>query len=60
MDNATGNGMSAERCAKLMLKAIRNKKEEVHIAGAKEKFGVFVKRFFPRLFSILIRKMKVT
>ena len=60
MDNATGNGMSAERCAKLMLKAIRNKKEEVHIAGAKEKFGVFVKRFFPRFFSVLIRKLHVT
>jgi short-subunit dehydrogenase len=60
MDNATGNGMSAERCAKLMLKAIKNKKEEVCIAGAKEKFGVYVKRFFPRLFSVLIRKMNVT
>jgi dehydrogenase/reductase SDR family protein 7B len=60
MDTATGKGMSAARCAKLMLKAMKNKKEEVYIAGAKEKLGVLVKRFFPRFFSILIRKMRVT
>ncbi|WP_435414216.1 SDR family oxidoreductase [Polaribacter aestuariivivens] len=60
MDVATGNGMSPERLAVLMLKAIKNKKEEVYIAGAKEKLGVYVKRFFPKLFSILVRKMSVT
>ena len=60
MDVSTGNGMSPERCAKLMLKAIKNKKEEVCIAGAKEKLGVYVKRFFPKLFSVLIRKLSVT
>jgi dehydrogenase/reductase SDR family protein 7B len=43
-----------------MLKAIKNKKEEVYIAGAKEKLGVYVKRFFPTLFSVLVRKMSVT
>jgi dehydrogenase/reductase SDR family protein 7B len=59
-DMATGNGMSPERCAKHMLRAIKNKKEEVYIAGAKEKLGVYVKRFFPKLFSILVRKMSVT
>ena len=60
IDTATGNGMAPERCAKLMLKAIKNKKEEAYIAGAKEKFGMYVKRFFPRLLSVLIRKMSVT
>ncbi|QNM84950.1 SDR family oxidoreductase [Polaribacter pectinis] len=60
MDVATGNGMSAERLAKLMAKAIKKKKEEIYIAGAKEKLGVYVKRFFPKLFSILVRKMSVT
>ncbi|TXD50089.1 SDR family oxidoreductase [Polaribacter sp. IC073] len=60
MDAATGNGMSAEDCAKQMLKAIDKKKEEVYIAGAKEKLGVCVKRFFPKLFSVLVRKMRVT
>ncbi|QOD59719.1 SDR family oxidoreductase [Polaribacter haliotis] len=60
MDVATGNGMSPERLAKLMINAIENKKEEVYIAGAKEKLGVYTKRFFPKLISILVRKMSVT
>lgn len=60
MDVATENGMSAQKCAILMLKAIKNKKEEVYIAGAKEKFGVYMKRFFPKIFSVLVRKMSVT
>jgi dehydrogenase/reductase SDR family protein 7B len=60
VDVATGNGMSPERCAKRMLKAIKNKKEEVYIAGVKEKLGVHVKRFFPKLFSVLVRKIRVT
>lgn len=60
MDLATGNGMSSKDCAKQMLKAIEKKKEEVYIAGAKEKLGVYVKRFFPKLFSVLVRKMRVT
>jgi len=60
VDVATGNGMSPERCAKRMLKAIKNEKEEVYIAGVKEKLGVYVKRFFPKLFSVLVRKIRVT
>ena len=59
MDTATGNGMSAQSCALLMLKAIAKNKEEVYIAGFKEKLGVFTKRLFPKIFSVLIRKMKV-
>ncbi|QTD36180.1 SDR family oxidoreductase [Polaribacter batillariae] len=60
MDAATKKGMSPERFAKLMVNAIEKKKEEVYIAGAKEKLGVYVKRFFPKLFSILVRKISVT
>lgn len=60
MDKATANGIDPNRFAKLMAHAIYKKKEEVYIAGAKEKLGVYVKRFFPRLFSIMIRKMSVT
>ena len=60
MDKATQNGIDPDRFAKLMLKAIRQKKEEVYIAGAKEKLGVYVKRFFPKLLSIMIRKLSVT
>lgn len=60
MDAATANGIHPDRFAKLMLKAIKNKREEVYIAGAKEKLGVYAKRFFPKLLSKMIRKLSVT
>lgn len=60
MDNATANGIQPDRFAKLMAKAIKQKKEEVYISGAKEKLGVYVKRWMPKVFSIMIRKMSVT
>lgn len=60
MDKATANGIQPERFAKLMATAIKNKKEEVYIAGAKEKLGVYVKRFVPKLFSVMVRKLSVT
>ena len=60
MDVATENGINSTHFAKLMAKAIKNKKEEVYIAGAKEKLAVFVKRFFPKILSIMIRKLSVT
>lgn len=60
MDVATANGIAPERFAKLMIKVIKNKKEEVYIAGFKEKLGVFTKRFYPKLLSKMIRKLSVT
>lgn len=60
MDNATKNGLSPERFAQLMAKAIYKKKQEVYIAGFKEKLGVYTKRFFPKLLSKMIRKLSVT
>jgi short-subunit dehydrogenase len=60
MDKATANGIKPDRFAKLMAKAIKKKKEEVYIAGAKEKLGVYVKRWIPRLFSYMVRKLSVT
>ena len=60
MDTATENGIQPERFAKLMAKAIRKRKEEVYIAGAKEKLGVYTKRYFPKLLSVMIRKLSVT
>jgi hypothetical protein len=43
-----------------MIKAIANKKQEVVIGGVKEKFAVYIKRYFPKVLSSMIRKMKVT
>ena len=60
MDVATENGIEPNRFAKIMAKAIYSKKEEVYIAGFKEKLGVYAKRFFPKLLSIMIRKLSVT
>jgi dehydrogenase/reductase SDR family protein 7B len=60
MDLAKGNGIIPECCANRILKAIKKKKEEVYIAGAKEKLGMYLKQFFPKLFSVLVRKIGVT
>jgi short-subunit dehydrogenase len=60
MDSATANGIDPDRFAKLMIKAIKKQKEEVYIAGAKEKLGVYAKRFYPKLLSKMIRKLSVT
>ncbi len=59
MDAATANGLTAEECAIQIAEAIKSEKEEVIVSKFKEKFGVFVKRHFPALFSIMIRKMAV-
>jgi dehydrogenase/reductase SDR family member 7B len=59
MDDAQANGMSANECALEILKAIKSGKEEVYIGG-KEKYAVLFKRFFPGLFSKIVRKAKVT
>ena len=60
MDTATANGIKPDRFAKLMAKAIYKQKEEVHIAGVKEKSAIYAKRFFPKLLSVMIRKLSVT
>lgn len=49
------NGMSAEQCAKQIVKAVRRKKEEVYIGGT-EVYGVYLKRYFPNLLSRILRK----
>ncbi|TKC12214.1 SDR family oxidoreductase [Pedobacter polaris] len=59
MDDAQNNGMPAEVFAQKLIKAIKAKKEEVYIGG-KEVNAVLLKRFFPNLFSKIIRKAKVT
>lgn len=59
MDEATQNGLSPQKCAIEIVKAIKSGKEEIVIGGFKEKFGVWMKRHFPAIFSVMIRKMKV-
>lgn len=59
MDDAQANGMAAEVCAKKIMRAIERNKEEVLVGGTREVMGVYVKRFFPKLFSRIIRKANV-
>lgn len=58
IDHAQYQGKTPEWCAKKIIRAIEKNKEEVNIAG-REVLGVYVKRFFPKLFSKLIRKVDV-
>jgi short-subunit dehydrogenase len=58
MDDAQEKGMNPEVCARKIVVAISNKKEEINIGG-KEIYGVSLKRFFPLIFSKFIKKAKV-
>jgi short-subunit dehydrogenase len=55
MDDSHENAISAEECAKQIIDAIQKNKEEILIGG-RELMAVKVKRFFPSLFSKIIRK----
>ena len=59
MDKTTEHGLSPAECARQIVKAIIKKKEEVYIGGRKEVFAVYAKRFFPKLFSRVVRKAVV-
>lgn len=59
MDKATAAGLTPKQCAKQIVEGIISNKQEMVIGGMKEKFGIITKRFFPSLFSVLIRKMAV-
>jgi len=58
MDQAQANGMSPEKCAKKIFTTMKSKKEEVYIGG-KETYAVYLKRFFPAVFSKILRKSNV-
>ena len=59
MDIATANGLTADECARQIISAIKSGKEEIVVAKFKERFAVFAKRFFPGIFSSMIRRMAV-
>jgi short-subunit dehydrogenase len=58
MDNLQATGKPVDWCARKIVKAIECRKEEVYIGG-KEILLIYIKRFFPSLFSSIIRKVKV-
>ncbi|MDP5061774.1 MAG: SDR family oxidoreductase [Maribacter sp.] len=57
-DNATENGMPVNDCAKEIISAIKKKRFETYVGG-KEKFGIYLKRFFPKLLHKVVLKSKV-
>jgi short-subunit dehydrogenase len=58
MDAAQANGMSPERCAQKIIQGILKNKEEMYVGG-KEIYGVWLKRFFPKIFSRIVKTAKV-
>lgn len=60
IDKATSNGLSPEVFAKKALKVIEKQKNEAVIGGNLEIFAVYMKRFFPRLLTKMLRKVAVT
>lgn len=59
MDKGQASGMSAEKCARLIVKSIENNKNEAYIGGMKEKAGIYLKRFWPKAAALAIRKLGV-
>lgn len=59
MDNATSKGIDPSVLAAKILKALRNGKEEIYVGG-REVMGIYLKRFFPRILSRVVRKAKTT
>lgn len=58
LDKKHWKGKQADWCAREILSAIERGKEEVYLGG-REVLGVYLKRFFPRLFTRIIRKIAV-
>jgi short-subunit dehydrogenase len=58
MDESTLNGLSAEACAKKIIRGLEQEKEEIFIGG-KEIIPVYIKRFFPGLFTWIMKRQKV-
>ena len=58
MDDATDKGLDPARLAHKILRTIEAGKEEAYFGG-KEVLGVYLKRFFPRYFSKILRNAKV-
>lgn len=60
MDPNQAKGLDSDWTAEKIKEAVQTGKDEFIIAGTKEKFGLFVKRFFPGLLPWLLRKIKNT
>jgi dehydrogenase/reductase SDR family protein 7B len=57
MEEGQAKGMTPETCARKTLRAIKRNREEVYMGGT-EILPHQVKRFFPRVFSYIIKRLK--
>ena len=57
LDNNQKGGISAEKCAKDIIKGIKKNKHEI-ISGGTEKWGVLLHRLFPKLFYKILKNKK--
>lgn len=55
LDNNQKGGISAEKCARDIIRGIKKDKHEI-ISGGTEKWGILLKRLFPKLFYRILRK----
>ena len=57
LDDGQAHGISVESCSKQIISAIKKEKKEVLIGG-KEVFMVWIRKYFPSLFYLIINKIK--
>ncbi|HEY6351484.1 MAG TPA: SDR family oxidoreductase [Candidatus Angelobacter sp.] len=55
MDSGQARGMPVEQCAAQIMKGLARGKEEIYV-GNRDKYVVYLKRFFPRMFSRMIAR----
>jgi short-subunit dehydrogenase len=55
-DDTHVSGISAEKCAAAIVRAIANGREEIYVG--REAYAIYIKRFFPWLFSRVVRRVK--
>ena len=60
MGEGQSKAMAPDVFAEKLLRALDSRKEEILIGGMREMMGVYLKRFFPRLLSRILRKAKLT
>lgn len=59
MDAGQAKGMSTEKCARKIINAVSKKKKEVYVGGS-EIFMVYLKKYFPRIFTSIASKISPT
>ena len=58
-DGVIKRGLTADQCAERMIRAILARRQEVIIGKGLTKYSAYIRRFFPRLYFWLIRRVTV-